>query len=211
MTDLEYLVGHGRRGGFGRFRADAGPVWPRGQHVVIETDRGLEMGQVLRPAGPLARLVPGEQVGRLLRPASAEDLRRGRELEGRGLEVLHRAAQLNERLGLPLEILDVEMLLDGERAALHFLSWEPCDLRPLVSTLSRQTELRILLEDLTRTDLPSHEEEGCGSCGSGGCGSGGCGSGGCGSGGCSSGMKPAELQAYFAQLREQMERRTSLL
>jgi hypothetical protein len=108
---------------------------------------------------------------------------------------------------LPLEILDAEVLLDGERAVLYHVRWAECDVRPFVSSLSRRHTLQIELQDLSRV------EEGCGKpdCGrdKGGCDS--CGSGG-GCGSCGS-QNPDELQAYFAQLREQMiaRQRTSLL
>jgi hypothetical protein len=178
------------------------------------------MGRVLRPAAPgHARFLPNTTVGALLRLATDEDDRAAASLAGRGREILGRAARLAGEMGLPLEVLEVEVFLDGEHAVLHHLRWGECDVRPFVSTLSREFAVHILLTDLTgaggATELEEPEESaaGCGSCGSGGCGSGGCGS--CGEGGCGScgTANPQDVRAYFAGLRGRMEarQRTPLL
>jgi hypothetical protein len=78
----------------------------------------------------------------------------------------------------------------------------------LVSTLAREFDLHVLLNDLSGpASEPDHNDlehaHACGNCSSeGGCGS--CGSGGCGS--CSTNQPPVDA-AYFAGLREQMEQR----
>jgi cell fate regulator YaaT (PSP1 superfamily) len=210
--DLEYLLRYGQQGDFGRFR----PVRPlacrRGDRAVVRSPRGLEIAEVLRAAAPgHAVFLPNTTVGQLLRLVTPEDERAAARRLEQGRHLFDRATRLAAATGLPLEVIDAEILLDGEHAVLHHLRWEACDVRPFVSTLSREFELQLALADLTRTrDAPAAAEEaGCGRCGSaGGCGS--CGSqDGCGS--CSS-ASPQEVQAYFAGLREQMERRrTSLL
>jgi hypothetical protein len=150
-------------------------------------------------------------VGQLIRPFTAADVRTEIGLRDRVAAIWQRACQLADQMGLPLEILDAEPLLDGEHVVLHHLSGSDCDVRPFVSTLSREFSLQILLDDLTPTGQESqeHEEKSCGS-GCGSCGSdGGCGS--CGHGCSSCGSKTADA-AYFAGLRSQMERqRTSLI
>jgi hypothetical protein len=178
---------------------------------VVRTHRGVEAAEVLRPAGSgHARFLPNTTVGELLRLLSADDERAEAALRERGRALLERAAALASDMGLPLEVLDVEMLLDGEHAVLHHVRWDDCDVRPFVSTLSREFSLHVLLTDLTRSGAsPPHaeedeEEHGCGRCGSGGgCGS--CGSGG-GCGSCGS-AEPESVRDYFAGLRERMERR----
>ena len=83
--------------------------------------------------------------------------------------------------------------------------------RDLVSVLSRKHDLRLALHNLHTTGVAATDEEehGCGreGCGrsSGGCDT--CGSGGCGT--CGSGV-PADMQAYFLELRRQMHERDAL-
>lgn len=215
MGDLEFLVGYGLVGEFGRFRSTRPLACRRGDRVVVRTHRGVEAGAVLRPAAPAhAQFLPNTTVGQLLRPFGADDERTATRLLGRAAEVQDRATQLATELDLPLELLDVEMLLDGEHAVLHHLRWAECDPRPFVSTLSREFALHVLLTDLTNAGSAAmhedaEEEHSCGSCGSSGDGCGSCGSGG-GCGSCATARPPVDA-AHFAGLREQMERQRTPL
>jgi len=210
MNDVEYLVSYGLQAEFGRFRA-AGPFpCRRGDRVVVRTPRGLEIGQVLRLASPRhARFLPNTTVGPLLRRLREEDQQAEITLARRGGELLDRAGRLAEELDLPLELLDVEVLLEGQYGVLHLLRSGEIDLRPFVSTLSREFQIQISLVDLSQPVVPEEEEEhhGCGSAG--GCGS--CGSGG-GCGSCGTTGTAHDVRDYFATLRSRMEReRVNLL
>ena len=95
-----------------------------------------------------------------------------------------RSVELVCELELPLEVLDVEVLLDDEHAALQLLRWADCDVRPFVAALSREFKLHVHITDLSRPKEEEEEEHGCGreGCGSDGGGCGSCGTGGgCGS------------------------------
>jgi cell fate regulator YaaT (PSP1 superfamily) len=211
MDGQEYLVSFGLTGEFGRFRAAAPLALRRGERVVVRGSRGIEIATVLREAAPgHARFLPNTSVGQLLRRPSPEDERTESETRVREQQLFERGRQLAAELELPLELLDVEVLLDGRHAVLHHLRGVDIDVRPFVSALSREFELHITLADLARQpEATDHEEEhhgcgrpNCGQEGGGGCGS--CGSGGCGTCG--------QSDPHFAQLREQMEhRRTALL
>jgi hypothetical protein len=205
MNYLDYLLGYGVRGDYGRFRAGCALACGRGDRAVVRSRRGLEIAAVLRPAEARhALFFPNTTVGPLLRLATAEDERLDAELRQRSQDVVARANHLAGSFGLPLEVIDVELLLDREHAVVHHLRWDACDVRPLVSTIAREFAVQVELVDLTKAE---HHEGGCGSCGSGGCGS--CGSGGCGTCGATDGE---DVRAYFAGLRSQMEQaRTPLL
>lgn len=200
MTAAEYLVGHGSAGEVGRFRADGPIPCQRGDRVVIRTSRGLELGTVLCEATPLhARVLEPTAVGELLRHATVEDEEIARGTHERARRLFEDARGLAGQLGLPLEVLDVEVLLDGHQVALYYLRWADCDERPLVQALSRKYETMVALHDLA---LP----QGASACGRSDCGSGGgCSS--CSTGGCSSCGKTTgkDLQDYFAGLRQKME------
>jgi cell fate regulator YaaT (PSP1 superfamily) len=213
METEEYLLSFGRSGEFGRFRAAVALRPRRGERMVVRGPRGVEIAEVLRPAAPgHAQFLPNTSVGQLLRRLSAEDERNEREMRQRAQRLLERAQELAEELRLPLVLLDVEVLLDGEHALLHHLRQDEADVRPFVSTLSREFSLHLALIDLSAPREAVPEQDGCGrpDCGRGE--DGGCGS--CGSGGCDScgSAKPHDAELHFAQLREQMERqRTALL
>jgi cell fate regulator YaaT (PSP1 superfamily) len=211
----EYLVGYGTAGDFGRFRPTRELVCQRGDRVVVRSHRGMELGEVLCEATPgHAQFLPNTTVGPLLRVASPKDEQTA--------EVQHRKAQalcaegrrLAGELGLPLDVLDAEILLDDAHAVVQYLRWAECDYRPLVSALSKKCAVHILMHDLAPAPTEEETEHGCGrsDCGRTG-GGGGCGS--CSSGGCSTcgSAQPEDVSDYFAGLRAQMEakQRTPLL
>ena len=215
MIHQEYLLSYGALGDFGRFC----PVTPltclRGQRAVVRSHRGLEVATVLGEARPgHAHFLPNTTVGQLLRLATPDDLRAERRRREDAGRLCEEAGVLAAALTLPLEVIDAEVLLDGEQAVVHHVCWAEFDPRPFVSNLSKSLNVQIALLDLTRPGQPAQENEathghGCGrpGCGSesGGCGTeGGCGTG----GGCSTcGLKNVpDLKKYFAGLREQMAR-----
>jgi len=212
VDHLEYLLSYGLAGDFGRFRAAQPLACRRGDRAVVRTHRGLEIGRVLREAAPRhAHFLPNTTVGPLLRLAGPDDEAAAERLRQRGRLLFDRARRSAEELALPLEVIDVELLLDGEHGVLHLLRSGTGDVRPFVSGLSREFGLHILLTDVGGpAPAPEEEHAGCGreDCGGG---AGGCSS--CGTGGCSScGATSAPTQEYFAGLRQQMERRrTGLL
>ena len=206
MEHAEYLVSFGLAGDFGRFRAAAPLSLRRGSRVVIRGERGLELGSVLRPASARASRWLGEKaVGELLRPAGPDDEEQSRQMRLCSDRLLQRGGELADEQEFPVTLLDAEVLLDGRHAVLHVVRWGECDLRELVRPLSVELELSISVVEMG-APVEAHDEHGCGNCGSGGCGS-------CGSG-CASGCgiaRPEEVSAYFAGLREKMERRVPLL
>jgi cell fate regulator YaaT (PSP1 superfamily) len=202
-----YLVSHGTTGGFGRFTAASPLTCNRGERVIIRSARGLEIGVVLCEATPgHAQLLPDSAGGELLRRATPDDEAAQECLRARGQELFAEARRRTAELGLPLELLDAELLLDGRQLILQYLAWEGTDAAPLVTALTEAHGLCVRLQDLS---VPAAAEEEHGGCGKPDCGraaGGSCSS--CASGGCSScGGSGVDLRAYFAHLRTQMEER----
>ena len=213
MDPTEYLVSYGHAGEMGRFRSASPLDCRRGDRVVIRTPNGLEIGVVLCHAtSGHARLLENSFVGELLRRAAAEDEQIARGIRARARRLFEDARALSLQLELPLEIVDLEIQLDGHHVTLYYLHWAECDERPLVSALSKKYEVLVALRDLT---LPLGASA-CGrpDCGNGKMGEGGKGEGGCTtctSGGCATGCgskaMTKEVQEYFAGLRHKMEQR----
>jgi cell fate regulator YaaT (PSP1 superfamily) len=211
----DYLLSYGTMGDVGRFRPTTPLSVRRGDQAVVRSYRGLELAEVLCEATPgHVRFLPNTTLGKLLRQATPEDRRRAELMQERGQRLFEEGGRLAAELGLPLALLDAEVMLDGKQGVLHHLAWGEFDERELVSRLSRSHDLQVALHSLA---LPKESEEAEAGCGKPGCGrtaGGSCGD--CGSGGgCSScGVgAPADLKAHFASLREQMlaRHRTPLL
>lgn len=206
----DYLLSYGNAGNFGRFHAVKPLACRRGDRAVVRTPRGLEIGCILcATTQGHAHHLPNTSVGALLRLVTADDEQAATRMQSLGRDIFEDARQCASDSALPMEILDVEVLLDGSQAIVHHVHWTDCDVRPFVSGLSKQHRIQIALHDWTRTP----DAEGCGrpDCGQGKGGCDSCGNG----GGCTScGSHAAdELQTYFANLREQMvaANRTPLL
>ena len=180
MTQSEYLLSYGVLGDFGRFYPVTAVVCRRGQQAVVRSHRGVELATVLGPAAEgHAHFLPNTTVGQLLRLATAEDHQTANERHLRGQQLFADARNLAAASELPIEVVDVEVLLDGEHAIVHSLRWGEFDPRPFVSALSRKFDLHLALEDLTpgvaATEEPDEHEHrcdrpDCGSGSGGGCG-----------------------------------------
>ncbi len=210
METEEYLASFGLNGALGRFRTAAPLHLRRGERVVVKGLRGIEIAEVLCPATPRhAHFLPNTSVGQLLRRLTPADEQSESAMRLRAQQLFERGGQLAAEMGLPLLLLDVEVLLDGEHAILHQLRSADIDIRPFVRTLSHEFALQITLLDLGRDR--NEEPAGCGrlDCGrqaDGGCST--CSRGGCGS--CGSAQQK-DTEQYFVSFREQMERRRTAL
>jgi hypothetical protein len=204
MTD-EYLVQHGCAGHLGRFRSGGEHSFRRGDAVVVRSRRGLELGDVLSLSSPDGAVLPDPFVGELLRAATADDVAEAEQKHRLSRLLFEDATRQVETAGLPLAVIDVEILLDGRQALLHTVPFGPCDEASFLSALGDRLNVVVRLYDVASETVPKCEDGGCGSCGEGGCNTNGCGDCGNGCGSCGGGA--AELAAYFSDLREQMEMR----
>ncbi len=207
-----YLVSHGKCGGLGNFAASGSCTLRRGDRVVIEGPRGREVGTVLRQANVRqSRLLGVALSGAIVRLLSQDDeldLRQQHALQER---LFAAASQLARSRDLPIEILDVDVLLEN-RAIIQFLGVDDAALEAFADHLGRDFGVEIHLENLALATV-AEEPAGCGKpdCGKtdgGGCTT--CSTG----GGCSScGSEATDLSPYFAHLRTKMEnnQRTPLL
>ena len=201
----QFLVSHGKSGVGGVFTSSEPLALRRGCEVVVQTSRGVEIGAVLGPASlTQARLLGASSSGSLLRPVTLNDgaQRDGLTLQERDLFEASRARALES--GLALEILDVDLLFDGQNAIVQFLG-EEAETEAFAKSLEQQFRLTIRLENLA-LPIPHEEAEpgcdkpDCGRTAGGGCTT--CSTG----GGCSScGTSKVDMRDYFSHLRTKME------
>ena len=170
MEDSGYLVRFGLMRQVGLFLADS-PAYGRGQAVVVRTHRGTELGEVLMKRPGAA----GATTARVLRLAAPADLDRARRLDGDRPGQLAACERAVRGGGWPLELLDVEPLLDGDRAVLHYLGPRRLDVDRLGPILCAACGLHVILEpagiDPADTpDDPPPDDHGCGQCSAAGAG-----------------------------------------
>ena len=132
---------------------DAGEgVYALGDLVVVDTQKGNELGEVVRENYEIAEdAVPGE-LKKVLRVANGRDLdlyRRAKETEPRALEIARTKAR---ELGIDLKFISSEVAFDCKRVVLYFTSEARVDFRDLVRELASALHARIELRQLYERD-----------------------------------------------------------
>lgn len=132
--------------------------------VVVETVRGLELGQVaIAPKQVVAEELQ-EPLKPVLRKAEPEDIKRCQELEAKEKGALAECARLIEELHLPMKLLSAEYTLDGNRITFYFSAEERVDFRELVRELASRLKMRVELRQMGPRD-EAKLVGGCGRCG----------------------------------------------
>ena len=117
-------------------------------YVVVETSRGLELGQVvISPKQVLASDV-GKPLKPVVRKAESKDIERVQELEVKEREALAECSKLIAELNLPMKLLSAEYSLDGKRLTFYFSADGRIDFRELLRELASRLKTRV---DLRQT------------------------------------------------------------
>ena len=177
--EIAYLIRYGLMRQVGRF--DSSDRFARGQTVVIRSHRGTELGEVLTevPSSSGDPAVPLPNPARVLRAAGPDDFARARRADQERPARYALCRRLFEDGVWPLELIDVEPLLDDRRTVLHYLGPHRLDTSGLLAALRTSYDLDVVLEPVGR-DAPETEEVArrylkpvTGDCGGGSCGTGG--------------------------------------
>ena len=145
----KYLVRHGAMRFVGEFAAPVGVTPVRGDVVILRTDRGQEVGDVLCPSTPQAvAAIPEPTRGQVERVATADDRKKIAELKATQQREYEVGTQLIAKHKLAMQIVDVEHLFGGERVLFYFLADGRVDFRDLVKSMAREFHARIELRQI---------------------------------------------------------------
>ncbi|MCR4411446.1 MAG: signal peptidase [Thermoguttaceae bacterium] len=123
--------------------------YPRGAQVIVRTDRGLEVGEVLCEATPRAEeSLRSPPRGQIFREMTAEDANELKRLRAQEREEYQTCLQCIEKLGLEMELVDVEHLFGGERVVVYYLAEGRVDFRELVRMLAGEFQTRIEMRQI---------------------------------------------------------------
>lgn len=140
-----------------------------GAKVVIQTKRGLEIGeQVSQTCSGCDRAVTRDQVrawvdacgddayifsaGRILREATAADLAEHARIQALARPRRDFCQQLARQQELPVKVVECESLFGGERIIFYFTAEERVDFRSLVRELAHEYRTRIELRQVGARD-----------------------------------------------------------
>lgn len=144
----KYIVRYGTMRNLGVMAARVGE-YRRGQEVVIRTDRGVEVGQVLCEStqDALSHL-DKPPVGTIVRLLNDEDASTVNRIEEHRVTEIDRCQDLAGSLKLPLKLVEVERLLGGQRMIVYYVSDQRVDFRELVKLLAAEFQTRIEMKQI---------------------------------------------------------------
>ena len=155
-------IRYGKMGWVGEFSYPTSMRFRSSEQVVVQTDRGTELGRILDLTcqhSEVSEQVSAEQVreyvrnsgpeylrlrrGRVLRVASSQDIDEDRRMEGQAREELGVCREMARQRELDMHLITAEHIFGGERIIFYFSSEERVDFRPLVKELANEFQTRI--------------------------------------------------------------------
>lgn len=164
------LVRYGKMGALGWFTHKENKILKTATCVVIKTERGLELGNIVGvhcyKGGHFrcgrkelenyyenrSRDYPLTTGGTLVRYATKDDLMEERHLEVSAKEELKCCQRFADEMELPMKIVESEHVFGGERIIMYFTSAGRVDFRDLVKKLAREYQTRIELRQIGARD-----------------------------------------------------------
>ena len=145
----KYIVRFGAMRILGTFAPPGEQQYPRSTHVIVRTDRGLEAGQVLCEASP--RALEGLKApveGQILRQMTTDDIHELACIHDQEQTEFNACQGFIQRLGLEMELVDVEHIFGGERIVVYYLAEGRVDFRELVKLLAGEFQTRIEMRQI---------------------------------------------------------------
>jgi cell fate regulator YaaT (PSP1 superfamily) len=143
------LVRHGLMRFLGEFVPPPHQAVKRSDHVVIRTERGQELGEVLCPATPQAlAVIPDPTRGEIIRVVALEDQPKITHLKEQEKKEFAAAERLIVQHRLAMQLVEVEHLFGSERIIFYFLAEQRVDFRELVKSMAREFHTRIELRQI---------------------------------------------------------------
>src|SRR5262249_4817565 len=146
---MSYVIRYGKMRFLGEYAGPRDQDYPRGRPVVIRSDRGIELGEVLCPAtSRTAQFLENPVRGEILRPASEDDLAQAEAMAAAQREAFATCQELIDRRRLQMDLVDVEIILGRERIVFYYLAEKRVDFRELVKDLARSLRTRIEMRQI---------------------------------------------------------------
>ena len=146
---MGYVVRYGHMRFLSECSAPASVAFARGQRVLIRSDRGTELGEVLCPATEkTSSYLDSLAVGEILRAATQEDLDHLASLTVAQERAFANCQELIARRRLQMKLIDVEIIMGRERIVFYYLAEKRVDFRELVRDLARVLRTRIEMRQI---------------------------------------------------------------
>lgn len=114
-----------------------------GDHVVVETARGKEIGLVVEDIREIDAKEIKQPLKPVLRLATEQDLDQADEMNRKGEEAMPVFREMVEKHGLDMKPVRVEFMFTGDYATFYFAADERVDFRALVRDLASVFKVRV--------------------------------------------------------------------
>jgi cell fate regulator YaaT (PSP1 superfamily) len=169
-ADKKMLVRYGRTGILGWFTHEEKNMPKANGKVMIKTDRGLEIGEVVgrfcyksgvfkkneeavvEYYGAGLAECPVTGGGKIVRYASEQDLSEEKHINAGAKEELEKCKQFVKELNMPMKLVDIEHIFGGERIIFFFTAENRIDFRELVKRLAKEFQTRIEMRQVGSRD-----------------------------------------------------------
>ena len=119
-----------------------------GDHVIVETIRGVEMGQITIPVLEVSEEKIKEPLKSILRKASESDIEEDRDNRRREREAFKICQQKIKDHGLEMKLIEAEYTFDRDKLLFYFTADGRVDFRELVKDLAGVFRTRIELRQI---------------------------------------------------------------
>lgn len=120
----------------------------RGDHVIVETARGIEFGTVVMPPTELENTKVTQPLKPVLRPATKKDLEQEQENRVKEKEAYKICLEKIKKHGLEMKLIDAEYTFDNNKVLFYFTADGRIDFRELVKDLASVFKTRIELRQI---------------------------------------------------------------
>lgn len=145
----KYIVRYGMLRSIGVMTARQGDEFRRGNEVIVRSDRGVEVGQVLCEASDDALShLDAPPSGSIVRRVSDDDTSTIDTIDQDRLAKIAACKNHIAALQLNMKLIDVETLFGGERIIVFYLSEDRVDFRELVKLLAGEFKTRIEMKQI---------------------------------------------------------------
>lgn len=118
-----------------------------GDAVIVEADRGVDLGYVLR-MGKLVWQRKPEKLGNILRRATPEEVASLAQKARKEEEAFRACKEKIAQHGLEMKLVDVEYQFDGKKITFYFTAERRVDFRDLVRDLAKYFHTRVELRQI---------------------------------------------------------------
>ncbi len=145
----KYVIRYGAMRMLGVFAPRGPATYRRGLRVIVRTNRGLEVGDVLCEAtDEIAQGLDNPAQGQILREMTTEDANEQAHIVHSAESEFETCVRHVHELKLDMQLIDIEHLFGGERIVIYYLAEGRIDFRELVKRLAAEFQTRIEMRQI---------------------------------------------------------------